>query len=87
MNIKHRKILKKIFQSPTPSDIKWGEVESLFINLGAEITQGNGSRVRISLNGIRAVFHQPHPQPTIDKGALVSIRKFLENAGIKYDEI
>ena len=27
--------------------------------LGAEISEGNGSRVRIALNGVRAVFHRP----------------------------
>jgi len=51
--------------------------------LGCEISEGEGSRVRILLNGIKAVFHRPHPQKEIDKGALVSLRKFLENAGIK----
>jgi hypothetical protein len=30
--------------------------------MGAEITEGEGSRVRIALNGVRAVFHRPHPQ-------------------------
>jgi len=32
---------------------------------GAEITEGAGSRVRIALNGVRAVFHRPHPQKVI----------------------
>jgi len=43
--------------------------------------------VRIVLNGIRAVFHRPHPTNETDKGSLVSMRKFLENAGVKNDEI
>jgi hypothetical protein len=41
----------------------------------------------IALNGIRAVFHRPHPARETDKGALISMRKFLENAGVKNDEI
>lgn len=45
------------------------------------------SRVRIELNGVKAVFHRPHPRPDTDKGALVSVRKFLNNAGIDHDEI
>jgi hypothetical protein len=51
--------------------------------LGAKISEGEGSRVRIILRGVKAIFHRPHPQKEIDKGALVSLRKFLENAGIK----
>jgi len=54
--------------------------------LKAEISEGEGSRMRIALNDVRAVFHRPHPRKEIDKGALVSLRKFLENAGIKPKE-
>jgi hypothetical protein len=49
---------------------------------GAEITEGNGSRVRIALNGVRAVFHRPHPQKETDKGAVKSTRRFLTEAGL-----
>ncbi|MGE3424840.1 MAG: type II toxin-antitoxin system HicA family toxin [Dehalococcoidia bacterium] len=41
------------------------------------------SRVRIALNGVRAVFHRPHPQNETDKGALKSVRRFLSEAGIE----
>jgi len=51
--------------------------------LGAEISGGNDSRVRVALNGVRAVFHRPHPQKETDKGAVVSMRRFLKEAGIK----
>lgn len=49
--------------------------------LGAEITEGRGSRVRVYLNGVRAVFHRPHPQKETDKGAVKSVRRFLEATG------
>ncbi len=68
------------------SNVEWRDCENLLVHLGAKISEGNGSRVRIVLNGVRAVFHRPHPQKEIDKGALVSLRKFLENAGIKFEE-
>jgi hypothetical protein len=29
------------------------------------------------------VFHRPHPSPTIDKGAVASIRKILEEKGVQ----
>ncbi len=79
---KHDKTLRKIFDDPVRSDIKWSDVESLLNAKGADISEGNGSRVRIKLNGVRAVFHRPHPSPDTDKGALKSLREFLRNAGV-----
>lgn len=87
MNKKHHKTLEMIFKNPVQSNVRWDDIEKLFINLGAEVTEGNGSRVRIVLNYVKAVFHRPHPHKETDKGALISVRKFLENAGINYDEI
>jgi hypothetical protein len=43
--------------------------------LGAEISEGKGSRLRIALNNVRAVFHRPHPHKETDKGALRSLRR------------
>jgi len=51
--------------------------------LGAELSEGSGSRVRLALNGVRAVFHRPHPQNETDKGAVKSMRRFLKEAGIE----
>jgi hypothetical protein len=51
--------------------------------IGAEVSEGKGSRVRIALNGIRAVFHRPHPGKETDTGALKSMRRFLVEAGVK----
>ncbi len=83
MNKKHQKTLDEIFINPSPSNINWSDIESLLFFLGADISEGNGSRVRIKLNGIRAVFHRPHPQKEMDKGSVKSMRRFLENAGVK----
>ncbi len=86
MNKKHDRTLEAIFKVPVPSNITWKDCEKLLNSLGAEISEGEGSRVRILLKGVKAVFHRPHPQKEIDKGALKSLRKFLENAGIKPEE-
>ncbi len=80
---KHKKILHSIFDDPIRSNIEWTSIEKLLIALGAEINEGSGSRVRIALNGIRAVFHRPHPRKEIDKGALKNMGQFLVNAGIQ----
>lgn len=82
MNGRQRKTLIAIFDDPVRSSIKWGEIESLLRGLGAEISEGRGSRVRIALNGVRSVFHRPHPEPTTDKGAVKSVRRFLTEAGV-----
>ena len=83
MNKKHQKTLKQIFQQPVQAGVIWKDIEAMLKALGAEISEGNGSRVRIALNGVRAVFHRPHPQKETDKGAVVSMRRFLKEAGIK----
>ena len=83
LNKKQQKILNSIFEDPVRSDVLWNEIEKLLLSLGAEISEGRGSRVRIYLNGVRAVFHRPHPKSETDKGALKSIRRFLIEAGVR----
>ena len=80
---KQQKTLSLIFEDPIRSDVSWKDIESLLIALGAEISQGRGSRVRIYLNKTRAVFHRPHPKKETDRGALKSMRRFLTEAGVK----
>ncbi|NOX47614.1 MAG: type II toxin-antitoxin system HicA family toxin [Chlorobi bacterium] len=79
---KHKRVLECVFENPVRSNVNWSDVERLLIALGCEIGEGRGSRVRLCLNGVRAVFHRPHPKKEIDKGALKSIRRFLIEAGI-----
>ena len=83
MNSKNKKTLTAILQESVRSDINWSEIENLLISLGAEVSEGSGSRVRVALNGVRAVFHRPHPKKVTDKGALKSVRRFLLTAGVK----
>jgi hypothetical protein len=87
MNSKQKNTLKKIFEYPTRSDISWKEIETLFKALGAELSEGNGSRIRIALNGVRAVFHKPHPQKVVNKSSINSICRFLIEGGINNDDL
>lgn len=82
MNSKRTKTLEAIFRDPVPADILWEDIIKLFEALGASVTQGRGSRVRVLLNDQRAVFHEPHPERETDKGAVKAVRDFLTNAGI-----
>ncbi len=79
---KHRRTLEAVFDDPVRSNIAWRDVEAMLEAAGAEISQGEGSRVRIALNGVRAVFHRPHPQKEINRGAVRSLRRFLTEAGV-----
>jgi hypothetical protein len=85
MNTQQRKTLALIFEKPERSDIAWRDIESLFV--GAEVSEGSGSRIRVALNGARAVFHRPHPERVTDKGAVKSVRRFLAEAGVDQDGI
>jgi hypothetical protein len=80
---KHQKTLRAIFADPVRSNIKWADIESLLVALGAEREKGRGSRIRFALNGIRATFHRAHPQKETDRGAVKSVRRFLEEGGIR----
>lgn len=82
MNKKQRQTLNKILDKPERSDILWSDIESLFISLGGEISEGRGSRVRIVLKDVKAVFHRPHPERVTEKGAVKSVRRFLQEAGV-----
>lgn len=86
LSSKHLKTLHDIFEDPVRSDVEWAGIESLLLALGAELSEGRGSRVRVYLNGVRAVFHRPHPQKETDKGALKSLRRFLTEADIQAEE-
>jgi len=83
MKVRHRKTLELIFFRPVPAGIKWADIIALLTELGAEVTQREGSRVAIHLFGQVRVMHRPHPSPDTDKGAVASIRKWLEENGVQ----
>ena len=82
MSNKHRRTLAAIFAEPIRGNVNWSDIEAMLAACGAEISEGKGSRVRIVLGGIKAVFHRPHPQKETDKGALRSMRRFLTEGGV-----
>jgi hypothetical protein len=82
MKPKHQKTLELIFSRPVSGNIKWVDIERLFIALGAEVSEREGSRVAVFLFNEVRIFHRPHPTPDTDKGAVISIRKWLEMHGV-----
>ncbi|OHC66915.1 MAG: hexulose-6-phosphate synthase [Rhodocyclales bacterium GWA2_65_19] len=83
MKRKHQRTVEAIFARPVSANVRWSDVEALFKTLGAAIAEREGSRVEVFLFGVVRVFHRPHPSPDTDKGAVVSIRKWLEENGVK----
>jgi HicA toxin of bacterial toxin-antitoxin, len=82
MTKKQRRTLDAIFADPVRANINWHDVESLLLALGAELSEGRGSRVRVALNDVREVFHRPHPQNEAGKPTVRELRRFLIAAGI-----
>ena len=83
MNNKQRKILKRIFDKPTKSDIKWQEVVSLLNGVGATIhDSASGSRVAVSYENFRMILHKPHPQKEIKKYVVNDLRDFFTRIGV-----
>lgn len=83
MKRKAHRTLELLFSRPVSANIPWKDIEGLFVELGGETSEREGSRVLVRLFGGRRVFHRPHPSPNTDKGAVESIRKWLEQNGVK----
>jgi hypothetical protein len=77
---RHLRVLEAIFEKR--ANIAWSDIEAMLLFYGAEISEGRGSRARIALNGVRAVFHRPHPREETDRGAVASMQRFVTEAGI-----
>jgi hypothetical protein len=83
MNKAQRMTLEAVFSQPASSTLEWRRIESLFVALGAQIIEGDGSRVRFALNGIIATFHRPHATKEAKPYQVRDARAFLEKAGVK----
>lgn len=83
MKRKHQKTLELIFKRPVSGSVKWRDAASMLEAMGAEIEEREGSRVAVILDGAILHQHKPHPSPDMDKGAVNSLRIFLEGLGYK----
>lgn len=83
MNAKHRKTLTAIFSKPTKANVKFSDIESLFISLGGEIIEGKGSRLSVEINHEFVHFHRPHPGKEAKKYQVDNAREYLKRIGVK----
>lgn len=82
MKAKHRKTLTAIFARPTSASIVFADIESLIKSLGGSITEREGSRVRIELNGEQWRCHRPHPGKEAKRYQVEEARELFERAGV-----
>ncbi|MGF1659560.1 MAG: type II toxin-antitoxin system HicA family toxin [Rubrimonas sp.] len=83
MNGKHRRTLAAIFSEPVPSGLKWDDIEALLMAAGCERSEGRGSRVRFTREGVTLFAHRPHPSPETKRYLVREVRAFLEQCGIR----
>lgn len=84
MNSKNRKTLEAIRSKPERGDIAWAAVEALLLGIGCQKLEGEGSRVRFVSPDVEILrIHRPHPRPVLDKGAVKSVRRFLDQMEIE----
>lgn len=62
MKKKHQMTLKQIFARPVSGSIRWADIEALFVELGAEVSERAGSRIAVVLFGEVRVFHRRIPR-------------------------
>ncbi|MEX0902820.1 MAG: hypothetical protein WDZ76_08875 [Pseudohongiellaceae bacterium] len=51
MKRKHQKTLEAVFARPVSGNIQWRDVEALFVEPGAELSEREGSRVAVVVFG------------------------------------
>ena len=77
LSSKHQKTLVAVFDRPTRANIPWSNLERLFKAVGAEVSEGAGSRVRTKLGDQVKTLHRPHPSKQARRYAVEAAREFL----------
>ena len=83
MKPKHRRTLEKMLTKPTPSGIRWADIESMVKAAGVEVSERSGSRVLLKKGADRIVVHRPHPEPVTGRATVRDIAAFLKAVGVK----
>ena len=83
MNSKHRRTLIAVFGRPTLPSIVFADIEALIIGLGGSVSEGEGSRVKLVLEGFEWRCHRPHPGKEAKRYQVEEARDLLQRAGAK----
>jgi hypothetical protein len=82
MNSKQRKTLSDIFANPLNGNLHWADIESLLLAAGAELAEGDGSRICFTIGSERVFFHRPHPEREALRYRVKDAREFLMRCGV-----
>jgi hypothetical protein len=82
MNAKHRKTLVAIFSRPTLPSIVFADIEALIKALGGSVSEREGSRIKIELQGEQWRCHRPHPGKEAKRYQVEEARELLERIGV-----
>jgi hypothetical protein len=83
VNAKQKRTLADVFADLVSGAIGWAAIESLLKAIGCRVIEGKGSRVKFEMNGVVALFHRPHPEPTAKHYQVRDAREFLSKLGVK----
>jgi hypothetical protein len=83
VNSRHRRTLAAIFERPTPASVVFADIEALIKALGGKVSERQGSRVKIELQGERWRCHRPHPGKEAKRYQVEEARELLERAGVR----
>ena len=79
---KLKKIYEKIVSGPV-KPMKWQDIETLLLALGAKQRKGDGSGRVFIINKRPLVIHKPHPDNELKKYAIRLVRDYLIKNQIK----
>jgi hypothetical protein len=87
MSSKHERTLREVFSEPAKANIEWASIERMLKHYGAFLEERAGSRIGVELNGVRAVFHRPHPEKEASRPLVRAVRDFCREAGLEPEEL
>lgn len=84
MNHHHRVTLHALFAHPVSANIDFKKVVHIFEELGAEIDNSAGNRVKVKFAGHSVAF--AHAHHSLPKDEVAQVRRFLETCGVTPDK-
>ena len=67
---------------PTSSAIVFQNIEALVVALGGQVTEREGSRVKVEIAGEIWRCHRPHPGKEVKRYQVEELRELLERVGV-----
>lgn len=66
--------------------MKWQDIETLLLALGAVKKEGKGASLRYIIEGRPIMFHKPHPDNELKRYVIRQIRDYLLKHNIKFSD-